>query len=865
MSIFDDFKSAAERGSSLIKDPKLALNPTTIGPDSANESLPWKNQSDKFFGPNTIDKDRWDKIYPYRFLVINVEDGNRIVGGTSTADAIDVRVQIDSSSIVAEAVNKWEFRLPLTPEQISVTDQYAINTSATFRGILEEHNGVKFKMISAQGTTGLWANRPAYSVPTIGAGGVSSFLQSTLGAVQNLASSVSKTISTFTSGRPYNAPKAPEVPLDQTGYYQAELMGQFIEQYTIAKKNPANKGWRLVWDDSKRNQSFIVTPVNFALTKSAQRPGLHMWSFQLKAWRRVELSHTLQQLTPDVSRLDNDVYRRLLNGISNARLAVQDSLDLIKAVRSDFQRPLTILRQASLLLKDAAGLPQAVAELPNQIVSDYKSAIMENKALLDFIATNSTSKKIQENVCKLNKALTGNEGLSLKAVESGNLGTSRTQSTVSDPAFSVFSQPETSFELLTQVNLNELNLTDKQREAFEIEILAVRLKSVDDLKQERKELRDLALDIANKFGAGGSRAYDIYDRPAPTVRATAMTLEESEILERLWDAIQAFDTLTATTFLDTTKQLNPLQFVGNLAAANGIEFNSSSRSKVLVPVPFGLNIEQVAQRYLGDRNRYIEIATLNNLRDPYIDQDGFQRLLLSNGQGRQITVSDATNLYVGQKVVLRSRVVTAFTRNITAIETISEGTILLTFDGVPNLDSLLLVDTALIQAYLPGTVNSQDQIYIPTDLPSDPDDGIKLPNGVLADSIVGLSKVDFLLTDDMDVAINSYGEFRYAAGMTNLVQALKIKFSTERGSLMSHPEFGLGIKPGSMNSDLEIKELYKQIDTMIKADSRFAGVGTMQIRLNGPALEISVLVRLRNLTGVIPITFVVNAATGAPV
>ena len=43
---------------------------------------------------------------------------------------------------------------------LRIQDQFAINTSSTMRGIVEEHNGVKYKMISASGTTGIWAQRP---------------------------------------------------------------------------------------------------------------------------------------------------------------------------------------------------------------------------------------------------------------------------------------------------------------------------------------------------------------------------------------------------------------------------------------------------------------------------------------------------------------------------------------------------------------------------------------------------------------------------------------------------------------------------------------------------------------------------------
>jgi hypothetical protein len=132
----------------------------------------------------------------------------------------------------------------------------------------------------------------------------------------------------------------------------------------------------------------------------------------------------------------------------------------------------------------------------------------------------------------------------------------------------------------------------------------------------------------------------------------------------------------------------------------------------------------------------------------------------------------------------------------------------------------------------------------------------------MASAIIGLSKVDILLTDNMDLAVDAYGDFRLSYGMTNLVQALKLKFATEMGSIMAHPNFGIQAVPGISTSDLKIAELFKQINGMIARDTRFSGVQQMQIQLTGPTLQIGLLVGLQNQNGVVPITFVLNPATG---
>ena len=80
--------------------------------------------------------------------------------------------------------------------------------------------------------------------------------------------------------------------------------------------------------------------------------------------------------------------------------------------------------------------------------------------------------------------------------------------------------------------------------------------------------------------------------------------------------------LTATNQLDDQQILNGEEFVSALAATSDIAFTIPN-SKIQVPVPFGLTMEQIAMRYLGDPQLWLEIATLNDLREPYIDENGF--------------------------------------------------------------------------------------------------------------------------------------------------------------------------------------------------------------------------------------------------
>src|SRR5581483_5622658 len=415
--------------------------------------------------------------------------------------------------------------------------------------------------------------------------------------------------------------------------------------------------------------------------------------------------------------------------------------------------------------------------------------------LASSISSSNSDPTDRANLNAIVAAQNKNEGLSLSNVAGGQLGVSAAQAQSVDPSNNIFSNPANNFTLMDSVPVTSLTLNAAQQNAVDQAIQAARSLTVDDLKQYRATIQTLALQLSNSFGTGAAFYSKVYNTPAPTTRIQPITLDEYDILKSLYDVMQSYDILTATTQVDDANKQTNMEYVAGLADASGIQF-SIPNSKVLAPVPFGLSIEGIALRYLGDAQRWLEIATLNNLRDPYIDEDGFQLTLLSNASGRQITISDITNLYIGQRVLLESSTQVPSARVILGIDRLSDTSFLITLDGAPNLDNFVTADGAYLQAYLPGTVNSQQKIFIPSDqaVPNDPN--IVVPSSTSNDPLTGLSKVDWLLTDSGDLAVNSFGDFRYSSGITNIIQALKLKVGTQKGTILTHPEFGLGIRSG---------------------------------------------------------------------
>ena len=125
------------------------------------------------------------------------------------------------------------------------------------------------------------------------------------------------------------------------------------------------------------------------------------------------------------------------------------------------------------------------------------------------------------------------------------------------------------------------------------------------------------------------------------------------------------------------------------------------------------------------------------------------------------------NLYLGQTVTLMGNLQVQQSRNITNITALPNGNYLLTLDGLPNLDNFTTANGAYVQAYLPGTVNAMQKIYIPSVVPVAQTEGqvnIILPETVQlsGDPLAQISGVDWLINPTTgDLVTDQYEIFDY--------------------------------------------------------------------------------------------------------
>jgi len=840
--------SAAARGSFATEaQDKNRVEVTAKQEDLAGDSF-WQ-----FIG-ESIDPKRWNQQFPYQLLILDYSSQNGQQGEKySIADG-------------------WSFTLPIPPESLSLDTPFAITTSVTLGGISEEHNGAPIRTLTFAGTTGVLPNKESsmsLAARMIGQAAanttdgqmVDSILGGRTPAFDATVAAITDVQNTL--GTPFmNLMSEQELATTDkgrgTGYYQFRLLQQFLELYVSNKKNGV-KEWRnkrlavAIWKDQA---VYVVTPQNFRYRRSSEDPLAYHYELSFKAWRRVKLADQVGIDRPlsDYLRENNDpnLLQQGLNAILAARSTFSRAYSALEAVQGNvIALVFEPLRQITGLLKDALGAQMSLADMPATVISEAKGALIgfntaddrrENKR-----ASRARNKQMEADLQSMS-ATTG-FGLTAYSIQS-KVGKT------AEEINKVFNDPAISNDALATVNMNSLQLPLVTRQKMQQDLQKIKQLTRDDFAKMRDDLVGVASHYADSVGAGS----DVYDETFN--RATSATTktpsdDDFDVLFAFNECVMQLNAVISQQKVDTTR-LDAVNYVAGLARRSGIAFTTPA-SKFPVPFPYGSTLEQLAQNYLGDPNRWHEIVALNGLRAPYVDEEGAQYPLLTNGRLGQITVADPSPFWVGQMVTLTANNVTSTQRRVTKIDKVHPTMAILHLGGPQDLDKFLTMADAKVHAFLPDTVNSRMVIYIPSQ--SRKDQGLttlSIPGVDAFDPFLSAGGVDFLLGTDNDLVLTPSGEPKWAYGLQNMVQRAKIAVATPKGSVPQHATFGIGLKPGASTADIDAKQLVESLEGLFRDDPAFSGVVKATVEKKGPTASIRLHLAVANSTLVLPVHFEVG-------
>lgn len=824
----------------LAKDnPNLGSKPTfKDGATTLDASSP-------FWDTATIDETRWDQSFPFQFIIVKSTGQGQYT-------------QLANST----------FTLPIPPEALQKSMPFAISKEHTLGGVVENHNGIKHKLYTLSGTMGVLPGRAAgKSVPSFNV--AQSIFAGTVRSAQQVGASF-----TATFGNPPRSNSVTDQDITgdlkgTTGYYQFQLLEKYLEAYANMKEKAGGKKYQLAFCHWKTQEVLLITPLNFDVRQAWPEALEYRYTIQFDAWRRINLQASGSIASNYSPAIRNPgAMGNLVQSLDNMRHTLSGLNDVITSAGQDVDNVLfEPLRSVSLMAKDLLGIPITLADLPVNMIRDLKSAILEYVGIgMAASDTSATLGSFQKNV-----GAEFQDIINQLQYYTTHVGKGDTQNGQSpdvnvilvgpagpDPGNKILENPRLFYDFFAKLKPGDLNVPPAVTRKIVLERERVRNLKRLDYQTYRDNIIQLMNDFSDLVGAGSSSYNKIYGRsPAPSTKTP--TQDDFDAIFALNQSAIEMNRLAVSGEIGDQHSLTAIEYVAGLASRSGITFTVPN-SKFQVPFPYGCTLEKLADRYLGDSNRWLEIAALNKLREPYVDEEGFDLPLLVNGNGNQIVIADSSNLFIGQTVWITSRTQVRQKRHITVIDVIADNNVLITVDGDPTLDVFKLTNAAELHAFLPDTVNSQMLISIPDpDASTDPDFQLKsIPGLDEFQQLIEVGGVDLLLTPSGDAAITHDGDWKLAVGLTNLIQRVRVFFGTPKGSLIHHKSFGYQAQAGRSTADFTAQDLLSSTKDLFDFEPAFTGVKYASVLKSGPSASLSIGVEVTGSRRLIPITIQAN-------
>lgn len=458
-----------------------------------------------------------------------------------------------------------EFQLPLAPGKMNQTEHFAISIKSTQGGTVVSHSGNKYKSLVISGTTGV--------APFRGAGGVRKSTGEAIGQ--------------------------PDEMKYKSGYEVFNELRNYFKAYYEYKKNvkdSTSQGLRLVFKNYKDGEFLIVELIDFQMDRTAPRSFLYDYNLNFKVLGSISFKKQDDNILEFEKKLS-----QATEAIDFARGIFLRSQDILRQIESTYEATLLEpLRKTSLAIKAFQGIGPTAADMGNRMIQKTMTAA----GALGILAT------LQKAQSEAN--ITDGGSLLLQSV---NLPNNIETAAAQNPAESIIDLNQGLLLLSPQ------DFPKATQDELTIEINTVSTLSRTFYQQTLAEIMRIKNNAEDFLGLGSPEYDALFDRTT-TVSAEpnkTVTDEEYDLLAAFNASIRgiqnvlATDTLFKSSFDDRIKSM--------INSFDGQIFLQSLPAVKQINMPKDTDLERLAQIYLGDSNRWVEIAELNDLKTPYVIQD----------------------------------------------------------------------------------------------------------------------------------------------------------------------------------------------------------------------------------------------------
>ncbi len=458
-----------------------------------------------------------------------------------------------------------EFQLPLAPTALNQDELTSVKITHTQGGTVSTHSGMKYKDLIIEGTTGV--------APFRGSGGVDK--KTGQGILQ---------------------------PADmkyRSGYEVFQHLRNYFKTYYAWKKSSGTRATneRLIFKNYKDGEFLIVELIKFGMVRQAARPFLYDYKMEFKVLSHFKFETPEQDF---LERLDS-AFNNAVNKIDLARGTFLRVQGILRQIEGTYEAAvLEPLRKISLAVKALKNIPVVAGDIGNRII---KNTVNEVNALA--ITTGLKDQQKQNSI---------SGGVDQRIVDA-QLPTDL-ESAVSNQKADIVAGLGEPLMAMSIDSFPEKTQTELDKEIAEI-IKLPRSFYTDTIA----DLERIQANAEDAFNLSASTLDSLFNRTA-TLEAESIkevTDDEFLLLGAFNDALAGIDILIShdTLFKSTFNQ----RIQDTIDSFEGQIALQSLPAVRQYTVSVGDTLERIAQRELGNTDRWVEIVEINNLVAPYLTDD----------------------------------------------------------------------------------------------------------------------------------------------------------------------------------------------------------------------------------------------------
>jgi len=493
-----------------------------------------------------------------------------------------------TSNSVPVAENQDTFFLDIPPQSIQQKEIFANNITATRKGVIVESEGVVFKDIIIQGTTGVFpgarggANNliPQNPFTSGGLANLTNPPDSAKGVKPETGRSTASNIRTI------------------SGYEEFLRLRQYLLRYATLKVETDGNLF-LIFINEKDNQSLIVEPLEFTMNRNSKAPMQYQYKIVLRAIGTLDgvfndVSGGASQRQGGILGVLEDIGNISANIAATAsitRASLNQSSRLIQQLSQGVANTVLVpLAQTQFAMEDLRDGKNTVLALPEILQRNFNESIFGIRDDFNNTFGIASSTAFPPLKPKPGQGFVDLEAARLQSAEDFTAGRSVTERINNDNKVPV---PRTSIETLRN-NVNELSNN-----------LADFVNLGDDTFNEIKGRTPTS--IAEPTKIASDEEFLLLGSLAKMSDGLNTSLAANVIFES--DADKAFEQAQAP-------------FVSDLIPEDQQLVINKPRTVREIRIQRGITLERIAQLELGDATRWVEIAVLNNLKPPYLNETG---------------------------------------------------------------------------------------------------------------------------------------------------------------------------------------------------------------------------------------------------